>query len=241
MLTHLSTRNLQLAVFQFSRIGKEDGNASTDVLAGILKGRAIEVENLLMTYLETGDKSAAAGSNRCQHIPVADSDFFEVQWRSRMKISNSVSQRDSLNATSTAGFWITVNQYAVQPNITSGSVESIWHAGQESCQHLIFFYSDNTVMRTTHTNIRLIGGSIWQHARIRCRDVSMGTENSGHSSIQVPAHCDLFRGCLRMHIYKNDLRLRLRQQAIGGAEGAIVLHHEYSTLQVHDGDRKSVV
>src|SRR5438067_842071 len=149
------------------------------------------------------------------------------------EISNSVSQRDSLNATSTAGFWITVNQYAVQPNITSSSVEPIWHAGQESCQHLIFFHPDNTVVRTTHTNVCLIGGSIRQHTRIRCRDVSMGTENSGHSSIQVPAHGDLFGGCLRMHIYKNDLRLRLRQQAIGGAEGTIVLYHEYSTLQVH--------
>ena len=65
----------------------------------------------------------------------------------------------------------------------------------------------------------------------------MGTEDRRNASVEIPAHGDLLRSSLGVHIHNNDLGVGLFEQSVRSAEWTIVLNHENASLQVHYGVR----
>src|SRR5579859_4647622 len=55
MLAHQRSGCFENPILEFASIRKQDRNAAADVLGFILKAGAIEIEDLLISHLKTGD------------------------------------------------------------------------------------------------------------------------------------------------------------------------------------------
>src|ERR1700712_2712106 len=65
--------------------------------------------------------------------------------------------------------------------------------------------------------------------------MSMGSKNSGHAAVEIPAEGDLLAGGFGVDVEEDDLGGDLRQQLVGLAKGIVAGGHEDAALKVQDG------
>ena len=109
--------------------------------------------------------------------------------------------------------------------------------GQEFLQNNGFVNADDRLIRSGHSGIGLIRGSIGQDPGVRCWYMRVGADHGGHAAVEMPAHGHFFAGQLGVKVDESNLDVRRQclNQLIGFAKRAIRLGHIRPALQIDDG------
>src|SRR3989449_5142980 len=142
---------------------------------------------------------------------------------------------DSLDRCSSACRTINVNQYRIECHGSGRHCETARDTREEPLHDDVFVHSDAAVTRPDHPHIRHVGGSSRQDPRVGRRHVRVRAHDRARPAVQVPAHRVLLRRRLRVHVAKDDARVRMRgEDRVGGAEGVVERVQEDPPDQVHD-------
>src|SRR5690348_8439927 len=143
---------------------------------------------------------------------------------------------DSLDRCGLSGRSVNGNQYRIESHGSGGHDEPVWHPRQEPLDDHVLVHADAAVSRPDHAHVRDISGPAGQDARIRGRDVAVGTDASADPAVEVPAHRRLFGGRLAVHVAEDDPGVGVRlQDRVGGPARIVKSVEKYPSDQVHDG------
>src|ERR1044072_1390195 len=110
--------------------------------------------------------------------------------------------------------------------------------GSEAIDDVAFFHANYSAITTGHPKVSDESGAFVQNAFVRSLNVSVRAIDSRNSSVQKPAHSDLFGSRFRVHI--DDANLYpgrdLFQQFTNDAKRIVGRLHKDASEQVHHGD-----
>jgi hypothetical protein len=95
-------------------------------------------------------------------------------------------------------------------------------------------------MRTGHTHIRQVRGSLRQHALVGRLHMRVRTNDRRHLPVEVPAHRDLFRRRLGVKVHEDDFGLLAQAFDLSprGMKRVFKVGHERAALRVQNRNRK---